>query len=67
MSRERIPVGEAARVWLKDPEFRAEYEALRAAFALASALIEAKVAEAMGTSKTRNRRPRNARCSRFRT
>ena len=74
MSRERIPVREAARVWLKDPEFRAEYEALRAAFALASALIEtidragmtrAQLAEGMGTTRTRNRRPRTTRRSRF--
>jgi ribosome-binding protein aMBF1 (putative translation factor) len=55
-----IPVREAARAWLKDPEFRAEYEALEAEFALASALIEARahagltqaqVAEAMGTTQ----------------
>jgi ribosome-binding protein aMBF1 (putative translation factor) len=60
MSRERIPVREAATAWLKDPEFRAEYGALEAEFALASALIEvrgragmtqAQVAQAMGTTQ----------------
>jgi ribosome-binding protein aMBF1 (putative translation factor) len=42
MSSKRIPVREAARAWLEDPEFRAEYEALKEEFALASALIEAR-------------------------
>jgi ribosome-binding protein aMBF1 (putative translation factor) len=60
MSNERIPVREAAREWLKDPAFRAEYEALEPEFALASALIEARsragmtqaqVAKAMGTTQ----------------
>ena len=60
MSRERVPVREAARAWLKDPQFRAEYDALESEFALASALIEARgragmtqaqVAEAMGTTQ----------------
>jgi ribosome-binding protein aMBF1 (putative translation factor) len=60
MSNERIPVREAAKEWLKDPAFRAEYEALEPEFALASALIEARgragmtqaqVAEAMGTTQ----------------
>jgi ribosome-binding protein aMBF1 (putative translation factor) len=49
-----------AEEWLKDPEFRAEYEALEPEFALASALIEARsragmtqeqVARAMGTTQ----------------
>jgi ribosome-binding protein aMBF1 (putative translation factor) len=60
MSNERIPVREAAKEWLKDPAFRAEYEALEPEFALASALIEARsragmtqaqVAKAMGTTQ----------------
>jgi ribosome-binding protein aMBF1 (putative translation factor) len=60
MSSDRIPVREAARQWLKDPAFRAEYEALEGELALASALIEARgragmtqaqVAEAMGTTQ----------------
>jgi ribosome-binding protein aMBF1 (putative translation factor) len=60
MSREPIAVREAAKEWLKDPEFRAAYQALEEEFALASALIEARgragmtqaqVAEAMGTTQ----------------
>jgi ribosome-binding protein aMBF1 (putative translation factor) len=60
MSGDRIPVRKAAEAWLKDPEFRAEYEALADEFALASALIEARsragltqeqVAKAMGTTQ----------------
>lgn len=60
MSSGRIPVREAAKAWLKDPEFRAEYDALEPEFALAFALIEARsragmtqaqVAEAMGTTQ----------------
>jgi ribosome-binding protein aMBF1 (putative translation factor) len=51
---------EIAEEWLKDPEFRAEYEALEPEFALASALIgarsragmtQAQVARAMGTTQ----------------
>lgn len=60
MSRERIAVRDIAEAWLKDPELRAEYEALEPEFALASALIEARgragmtqaqVAQAMGTTQ----------------
>jgi hypothetical protein len=40
MSSGRIAYGDIAAEWLKDPEFRAEYEALEGEFALASALIE---------------------------
>ena len=56
----RIPVRQAAKAWLKEPEFRAEYQALEEEFALASALIEARstagmtqeqVARAMGTTQ----------------
>ncbi|WFP60388.1 helix-turn-helix transcriptional regulator [Mesorhizobium sp. WSM4904] len=60
MSRKAIPVEEAAKDWLKDPEFVAEYEALEEEFALAEALIKARgeadmtqeeVAAAMGTTQ----------------
>jgi ribosome-binding protein aMBF1 (putative translation factor) len=60
MSTKRIAVREAAKEWLKDPEFRAEYDALEGEFALASALIAARsragmtqeqVARAMGTTQ----------------
>ncbi len=60
MSRGRIAMRAIAEEWLKDPEFRAEYEALEPEFALASALIEARsragmtqeqVARAMGTTQ----------------
>ena len=37
-----IPVEEAAKEWMKDPEFRAEYDVLEEEFALASALIRAR-------------------------
>lgn len=36
-----IPVADLAKVWLKDSEFRAEYDALEDEFALVSASIEA--------------------------
>lgn len=61
MTRKFIPVEEAFRVWDKDPEFRAAYDALEDEFALAAALIEARakadmtqeeVAAAMGTTQT---------------
>lgn len=60
MTRRYIPVEEAAKEWMKDPEFRAAYDALEDEFALASALIKARgdadltqeqVAAAMGTSQ----------------
>ena len=60
MSSRRIAMRDIAQDWMKDPEFRAEYEALEPEFALASALIEARsragmtqaqVAEAMGTTQ----------------
>ena len=40
MTRRHIPAEEAAKEWMKDPEFRAEYDALEDEFALASALIK---------------------------
>jgi DNA-binding XRE family transcriptional regulator len=60
MTRNTIPVEEAAKSWMKDPEFRAAYDALEDEFALASALIKARadadmtqeqVAAAMGTTQ----------------
>ncbi len=60
MSGGRIAMRDIAEQWLKDPEFRAEYEALEPEFALASALIaarsqagmtQAQVAEATGTTQ----------------
>jgi ribosome-binding protein aMBF1 (putative translation factor) len=60
MTRRYIPVEEAAKEWMKDPEFVAAYDALEDEFALASALIKARsdadmtqeqVAAAMGTSQ----------------
>lgn len=37
-----IRVDDLHRDWLKDPEYRREYEALEAAFSLVAALIEAR-------------------------
>jgi DNA-binding XRE family transcriptional regulator len=60
VTRKFIPVEEAAAEWMKDPDFRAAYDALEDEFALADALIEApaganmtqeQVAEAMGTTQ----------------
>jgi ribosome-binding protein aMBF1 (putative translation factor) len=60
MSRKYIAVEDAAKEWVKDPEFRLAYDALEEEFALASALIKARgdadltqeqVAEAMGTTQ----------------
>ena len=60
MTRKYIPVEEVAKEWMKDPKFRAEYDALEDEFALASALIKARgnaeltqeqVAAAMGTTQ----------------
>lgn len=58
--RKYLPVKEAAKQWMKDPQFRAEYDALEDEFALASALIKARgeaqltqeqVDKAMGTTQ----------------
>jgi transcriptional regulator with XRE-family HTH domain len=60
MTRRAMLVEDAAREWMKDPEFRAAYDALEDQFALASALIKARsdagmtqeeVARAMGTTQ----------------
>ena len=61
MTRKYISAREVAEEWLKNPEFKAAYDALEEEFALAGALIEARskadmtqeqVAEAMGTTQT---------------
>ncbi|MBN9344611.1 MAG: helix-turn-helix transcriptional regulator [Devosia sp.] len=60
MTRKSIPVAEAAKEWLKNPEFKAAYDALEEEFALAQALIRARadadmtqeqVAKEMGTTQ----------------
>ena len=60
MTRKFIPVEEAAKEWMKDPEFRAAYDFLEDEFSLATALIRARgeadmtqedVAKAMGTTQ----------------
>lgn len=60
MTRRFIPVEEAAQDWVKDPEFRAAYDALEEEFAVVSALIKARadagltqeeVARRMGTTQ----------------
>jgi ribosome-binding protein aMBF1 (putative translation factor) len=60
MTRKFIPVEEAAKEWMKDPEFRVAYDSLEDEFALATALIRARgeadmtqedVAKAMGTTQ----------------
>ena len=60
MTRTYIPVEETAKRWMKNPEFKAAYDALEDEFALASALIKARgdahmtqeeVAAAMGTTQ----------------
>ena len=60
MTSKRIAVRETAKAWLKDADFRAEYQALEEEFALASALIAARsrsgmtqeqVGQAMGTTQ----------------
>jgi ribosome-binding protein aMBF1 (putative translation factor) len=60
MKRQFIPVEEAFKEWRKDPEYVAAYDALEEEFALASALIKARldahltqeqVAVAMGTTQ----------------
>jgi ribosome-binding protein aMBF1 (putative translation factor) len=61
MTQKYIPVREWGEERLKDPEFKAAYDALEDEFALASVLIEARskadmtqeqVAAAMGTTQT---------------
>lgn len=60
MSTKGIPVSEAGKEWMKDPDFRAAYEALEEEFSIVSALITARteagltqeeVARRMGTTQ----------------
>lgn len=60
MSTASLKVRDLAKEWLKDPELKAEYDALQDEFTLAAALIEARslaamtqeqVAAAMGTTQ----------------
>jgi ribosome-binding protein aMBF1 (putative translation factor) len=60
VSRKLISAAEVVKEWLKDPKFKAEYDALEEEFALAQALIEARanadmtqeqVAQKMGTTQ----------------
>ena len=60
MTRKFIPVRDVAKEWFKDAEFKAAYDELEEEFALATALIQARmqadmtqeqVAKAMGTTQ----------------
>ncbi len=60
MTTASLKVSNLAKEWLKDPEFKAEYDALEDEFNLAAALIQARslaamtqeqVAAAMGTTQ----------------
>ena len=60
MTSKTIRVEDAAKEWMKDPEFRSAYDALEDEFALAAALIKARgdadmtqeqVAAEMGTTQ----------------
>jgi DNA-binding XRE family transcriptional regulator len=60
MTRKFIPAREITNEWMKEPRIKAAYDALEGEFALANALIEARigadltqeqVAEAMGTKQ----------------
>ncbi len=60
MSTASLKVSDLSKEWLKDPEFRAEYDSLEDEFKLAAALIQARslaamtqeqVAAAMGTTQ----------------
>ena len=60
MSTASLKVSDLAKEWLKDPELKAEYDALEDEFTLATALIKARslaamtqeqVAAAMGTTQ----------------
>ncbi len=61
MTEKFIPVEALAKDWMKDPEFRAAYDALEEEFSLVEAIIKARVeadmtqeevAAAMGTTQT---------------
>lgn len=60
MKRKPIPVKTAAKTWLKDPAFRAAYDAMEEEFTLVTALIaarakagltQAELARRMGTTQ----------------
>jgi ribosome-binding protein aMBF1 (putative translation factor) len=60
MKTTSLKVSDIAAEWMKDPEFKAEYDALEEEFSLAAALIRARsgasmtqeqVATAMGTTQ----------------
>jgi ribosome-binding protein aMBF1 (putative translation factor) len=60
MKTTSLKVSDIAAEWMKDPEFKAEYDALEEEFSLAAALIHARsaasmtqeqVAAAMGTTQ----------------
>jgi ribosome-binding protein aMBF1 (putative translation factor) len=60
MKTTSLKVSDIAAEWMKDPEFKAEYDALEEEFSLAAALIRARsgasmtqeqVAAAMGTTQ----------------
>lgn len=60
MTTSSLKVSSLAKEWLKDPAFKAEYDALEDEFSLAAALIQARglaamtqeqVAAAMGTTQ----------------
>ena len=49
----RIRVDDLHKDWMKDPEYRREYEALAGEFALAAALIEARTHTGKPQGRTR--------------
>jgi hypothetical protein len=49
----RIRVDDLHRDWMKDPEYRQEYEALEEEFSLASVLIDARKRTGMPQEQTR--------------
>ena len=49
----RIRVNDLHKDWMKDPEYRREYEALTGEFTLAAALIEARARTGKPQGRTR--------------
>jgi hypothetical protein len=47
MNTSSLKVSDLAKEWLKDPEFKSEYDALEDEFNLAAALIQARSLAAM--------------------
>ncbi|MDX8523896.1 hypothetical protein RFM68_05200 [Mesorhizobium sp. MSK_1335] len=63
MNRKTVPVEDAAEDWFNDPEFVAEFEALKTEFAIAEALIRtSEEIDQMREPRTRGAR-RFAPCS----